>query len=80
MRMYEVLKTFRNYDGAVLIAGNDLVECDDNRAAKLRANGIIGCALTEKAVEPAAPVAVAVEPEETATEPVREVRRVKRGR
>ena len=80
MRMYEVLKTFRNYDGAVLIAGNDLVECDDERAAKLRANGIVGVALSEKAVAAPAPVAVEVAPQETATEQVRETRKVKRVR
>ncbi len=43
---YRVIKPFKDFDGSFRLAG-ETVEADYDRAAKLRASGVIGAAVSE---------------------------------
>jgi hypothetical protein len=71
---YKVIKTFRDVCGSMRLPG-DNVELDDDRAAKLRFNGIIGQVERVETMTIQAPENAVAKPVETAIEKPKEKRR-----
>jgi hypothetical protein len=72
---YKVIKTFRDVCGSMRLPGES-VELGDDRAAKLRFNGVIGqMGRVETMTIPTPEVAIVQKPVETATEKPKEKRR-----